>query len=160
MGTIGAPWGLKGWVKVWSVTSPPESLLEHSQFRGESQNWTGELKVVESKPQGRFLAFKFAGCDNRDAAERLKGAEIQLLRSSLPAPEPGEYYWHDLIGLDVTTREGVPLGQIVEMMETGANDVMVIQGERRRWVPYLEPDVVVEINLTKNSCLVDWDPDF
>ncbi|MBV1961646.1 MAG: ribosome maturation factor RimM [Immundisolibacteraceae bacterium] len=160
MGTIGAPWGLKGWVKVWSATSPSESLLEHRQFHGEAQNWSGELTVSESKPQGRFLAFKFSGCDNREAAERLKGAELQLLRASLPAPEPGEYYWHDLIGLDVTTREGVALGQIVEMMETGANDVMVIQGDRRRWVPYLEPEVVIEIDLVKNSCLVDWDAEF
>ena len=160
MATIGAPWGLKGWVKVWSSTSPPESLLEHKQFHGDSGTWKGELEVTEAKSQGRFLAFRFAGCDSREAAERLKGAELQLLRSSLPAAEPGEYYWHELIGLKVTTNTGVELGTIVEMMETGSNDVMVVEGDRRRWVPFIEPEVVLKIDLADGSCLVDWDAEF
>ena len=160
MATIGASWGLKGWVKVWSSTSPPESLLEHKLFRGDSQTWKGELEVTESKSQGRFLAFKFADCDSREAAERLKGADLQLLRSTLPAAEPGEYYWHELIGLKVTTKTGVELGSIAEMMETGSNDVMVVEGDRRRWVPFIEPDVVLKIDLAEGSCLVDWDPEF
>ena len=151
---------MRGWVRVWSATSPRDRLLEYQQFNGVSKRWQGELNVVGAKPQGRFLAYKFAGFDDSEMAQRLNGVELQILRSALPATEEGEYYWHDLIGLQVATIAGVDLGLIVEMLETGANDVMVVQGDRRRWLPFILPDVVTEIDLVAGTCRVDWDPDF
>jgi len=115
---------------------------------------------VQAKPQGRFLAYKFKGFDTPEAAKRINGVELQIPRSALPATEKGEYYWHDLVGLQVTTTTDVNLGRIIEMLETGANDVMVVQGERRRWVPFILPDVITEIDLVAGICRVDWDPDF
>ena len=160
MGTIGATWGLRGWVKVWSSTSPREGLLEYRQFNGVSPSWQGELSVCEAKQQGRFLAYKFNGFDTPEAAQRLNGVQLQISRLDLPEIEEGEYYWRDLIGLQVLTVGGVDLGQVVEMLETGSNDVMVVQGDRRRWLPFILPEVVTEIDMNARTCRVDWDPDF
>lgn len=160
LGTVGATWGLQGWVKVWSATSPAERLLEYPEFNGCLPRWHGSLRVEQAKPQGRFLAFKFHDFDSPEAVQRLNGAELQIPRSALPPVEEGEYYWHDLMGLEVITLEGVNLGPIVEMLETGANDVMVVQGDRRRWLPFVIPSVVLEVDLVKRICRVDWDPEF
>ncbi len=160
LATVGAPWGLQGWVKVWSATSPRERLLEYREFNGASEHWQGHLDVAQIRPQGRFLACKFNGFDSPEAAEKIKSVELQVRRSALPDTEENEYYWHDLIGLQVVTVAGIELGRIEEMLETGANDVMVVQGERRRWVPFVIPEVVAEVDLVAGICRVDWDPDF
>ncbi len=160
MATVGAPWGLQGWVKVWSATSPPDNLLVYRQFAGCSRRWQGNLDVEQCKRQGRFLAFKFRGFDNRTDADKLKGIELRVRRDQLPVPEIDEYYWHDLVGLRVETVDGVLYGHIVEMVETGANDVMVVEGDRQRWIPFLIDRVVLEVDLDKRVCKVDWDADF
>lgn len=90
----------------------------------------------------------------------MNGVELQISRQTLPETEEGEYYWRDLIGLQVVTVGNVNLGRVIEMLETGSNDVMVVQGDRRRWVPFIIPEVVVEIDLKAQICRVDWDPDF
>ena len=135
-------------------------MLEYRQFNGASRSWQGTLEVEQAKPQGRFLAYHFKGFDSPEAARKINGVELQILRPSLPAAEAGEYYWHDLMGLQVVTTSGFNFGRIVEMLETGANDVMVVQGERRRWVPFILPDVVTEVDLVAGICRVDWDPEF
>jgi 16S rRNA processing protein RimM len=135
-------------------------LLEYEQFNGLSRSWRGTLEVQQTKPQGRFLAYHFKGFDSPEAARKINGVELQVLRSTLPEAEAGEYYWHDLIGLQVVTGSGVSLGNIVEMMETGANDVMIVDGDRRRWVPFILPSVVTEVDVAAGVCRVDWDPEF
>jgi len=135
-------------------------LLDYDQFNGLSKSWHGTLEVLQAKPQGRFLAYHFKGFDSPEAARKINGVELQVLRSTLPATEAGEYYWHDLIGLQVVTGSGVSLGNIVEMMETGANDVMIVDGDRRRWVPFILPSVVTEVDVAAGVCRVDWDPEF
>lgn len=125
-----------------------------------SRSWQGQLTVEQARPQGRFLAYKFKGFDTPEAAKQLNGVELQVERSALPATEQGEFYWHDLIGLQVITIDNVDLGRVVEMLETGSNDVMVVEGDRRRWVPFILPTVITDIDRINRVCRVDWDPDF
>jgi 16S rRNA processing protein RimM len=124
---------------------------------GRWQAWN----VAAGRFQGKHLVLKLEGCDDRDRAEALRGADIALPRDRLPADTAaGEYYWADLQGLLVVTTEGVELGRIDYLFETGANDVMVVAGERERLLPYVWQQVVREVDLERQRMVVDWDPDF
>jgi 16S rRNA processing protein RimM len=90
----------------------------------------------------------------------LIGCDIALYRQQLPELEAGDYYWSDLIGLRVLNLDGVDLGQVERLIETGANDVLVLQGERERLIPYLKDQVIKQINLDDKVIQVDWDPEF
>jgi 16S rRNA processing protein RimM len=100
------------------------------------------------------------GIDDREAAGELVRHEIAVPRSELPPAEPGEFYWVDLIGLEVETLEGVVLGRVVDLVETGANDVLVVQGDRERLLPFVQGQCVRSIDLDSGRMTVDWDPDF
>lgn len=160
MGRIAGAFGVRGWLKVLSDAEPAESLLDYSpwllKLGGE---WKG-YKVLEGGVHGKGLIARLEGVDDRDQAELLRGAEIAIERARLEPLEEGEYYWADLIGLRVVTTQGVELGRIERLMETGANDVLVVQGDRERLIPYLRPDVVTSIDLKAGVLQVDWDPEF
>ena len=159
LGKMSAPFGVKGWSKVTSYTEPPEGILDYKRWSVVKNGAAKTMSVVQSKPHGKFIAVKFEGIDDRDAAALLTHSEIQVERSDLPASE-NDFYWTDLIGLAVTTKEGVALGVVDSLMETGANDVLVVKGDRERLVPWIEEDVVVDVDLEAGSITVDWDPEF
>jgi len=150
--------GVKGWLKVHSWTQPVEAILDYQPW------WVGEsrdaVRVADSRIQGKALLVALPGLEDRDEARNWVGREISVARASLPEPEPGTYYWTDLEGLEVVTRAGVGLGRIVRMIETGANDVMVVQGDRERLVPWVPGQYVVAVDLEAGRVEVDWDPDF
>lgn len=161
LGRVSGAYGIRGWVKVHSDTSPRDNILGYSPWhlvRGAGREvW----QVSGGRQQGKGLVAKLAGCDDRDAAEALVGAEISIPRDQLPATtEPGEFYWADLVGLRVRTQDGIDLGRIVRLFETGANDVIVVQGDRERLVPYLWGHVVRAVDLEAGVMRVDWDPEF
>ena len=87
------------------------------------------------------------------------GADVAVHRRQLPAAEAGRYYWVDLIGLSVVNREGIALGTVIALMETGANDVLVVQGERERLIPFVLGRVVLDVDLEAGVIEVDWLPD-
>lgn len=168
VGKIGAPYGVRGWVKVQSFTELIENLLDYKPWylckqptsrTGSPQTWI-ESSPEEAKIHGKGIIAKFTGCDDRDAAALLRGQEIAIRRDQLPEPEEGEYYWVDLEGLEVLTLNGDSLGRIDHMMETGANDVMVVKGERQRLIPFVLEHIVREVNIEGGFIRVDWDPDF
>jgi 16S rRNA processing protein RimM len=161
LGRISGAYGVQGWVRVQSETSPRENILRYSPWclvRGERR----ELRDLDGgRMQGKSVVAKLSGCDDRDAAEALVGAEIAISRAQLPATtEPGEYYWVDLVGLEVRTLDGVVLGHVERLFETGANDVIVVQGDRERLIPYLWQQVVRDVDLETGVMRVDWDPEF
>jgi 16S rRNA processing protein RimM len=106
------------------------------------------------------VVLKFVGCDDRDQVIALLQADIAVRRAQLPPPAPGEYYWADLQGLRVVTVDDVELGTVSHLLATGANDVLVVKGERERLLPFVRDQVVVEVNLEQRLLRVDWDPDF
>jgi 16S rRNA processing protein RimM len=160
LGRVSGPHGVKGWVRVHSDTSPRENIVKYTPWylvrQGRRQAWA----VTAGRLQGKTVVAKLDGCDDRDCAEGLAGAQIAVARSQLPVTAPGEFYWADLLGLAVSTVDGVELGRIEDLLETGANDVMVVRGGRERLVPYVWQQVVVEVDLDRGRMVVDWDPDF
>ena len=100
------------------------------------------------------------GIDTREQAERLLGCEIAIPREQLQSLRDGEYYWSDLKGMRVVTDTGIDFGVVDALFETGANDVMVVNGERERLVPWIMGDVIKSVSLDDRIIVVDWDPDF
>lgn len=160
-GQISGVFGVKGWVKVFSFTQPRENILRYSPWILQKNNRTLEIKVVGGQRQGHSVVAELEGIADRDAALELMGAEILILRQQLPKPKADEYYWADLVGLEVETETGVKLGKIDHLMETGANDVLVVvDGEIERLIPFVQKQTVLNIDLDGGLMVVDWDPDF
>ena len=160
LGRVVAPHGVKGQVKLQSYTEPPANLLRYRPWIMVQ----GGREVTVERPSGRSaggtLVASLPDIVGRDAAEALVGAEIWCERDVLPRPKPGEYYWSDLEGLEVVTNEGASLGRVSHLFATGANDVMVVRGERERLVPFLPDGVVKSVDLERGRIEVDWDPEF
>ena len=118
------------------------------------------VKIVDGRKQGKGLAALLPGYDDREQAITLVGQQIFVGRDQLSPTKEGEYYWSDLEGLEVHTTNGEVLGLVDRMMETGANDVLVIRGDRERLVPYIQGQYVKSVDLETGQIVVDWDPDF
>jgi len=158
IGYISAVHGIKGWVKVHSWTKPMESIFKYQPWLlGENRK---PVKIIDGRKQGKGLAALLPGYDDREQAVSLVGQQIFVGRDQLPPTEEGEYYWFDLVGLEVHTTNGEVLGQVDRMMETGANDVLVIRGDRERLVPFIQGQYVKRVDLETGQMTVDWDPDF
>ncbi len=160
IGRVAGVYGVRGWIKVISSMEPPEAILDYATWQVRSGSGWRPMTLSEGRRHGKGLLAHLAGCDDRDVARVFVGAEIAVYRSELPEPEPGRYYWADLEGLTVRTTGGVELGVLDHMLETGANDVMVVAGERERLIPYVRDKVVVEVDLEQGVILVNWDPEY
>lgn len=158
LGHLAGVHGIKGWVKIHSHTDPREAIFDYQPWLLGDAAVTTE--VLESKASGKFLLARLKDVDTRDAAEALVGQKIAVGRSSLPPLEDSEFYWADLIGLTVLNRDGTELGRIREMLATGANDVMVVDGDRERLIPFVMGHYVSQVDLERGFVTVDWDPDF
>ncbi len=159
MGRIVAPYGVQGWLKVVPDTEYLDGLLRFKTWQiGNESNWQS-IKLKSGKIHNDVLLVKLDGIDDRDAAFACKGKLVAVQRNELPALESDEYYWSDLMGLAVKNQQGIDFGKIVDVFETGANDVIVVKGEIERLIPFTE-HTVIEVNLEKQSMLVDWDADF
>lgn len=157
VGRLAGVYGVKGWLRVQSFTEPAENILKYLPWDVEG---VGQVKVSQGKLHGKGLIAHLVGIDDRDEAAKLIGREIRVERTALPALDDGDYYWSDLIGLDVVNTQGEALGRIARMVETGAHDVMVLEGERERLVPYAKGRVVQEVDLPARRVVVDWDTDY
>ncbi|MBT8137282.1 MAG: ribosome maturation factor RimM [Gammaproteobacteria bacterium] len=160
LGNISGLFGVKGWVKVYSFTDPPRNIFNYTPWQLELDNEQLDVAVVESRQRGAGLVARLEGCDDRDQAARLVGAKVWVPRAQLPPPAQGEFYWTDLVGLEVVTEQGVSLGKVARLIETGANDVMVVHGERERLVPWISEQVVAAVDIGGGRITVRWDPDF
>lgn len=160
LGRITGLYGVKGWVKVYSETDPRQNILKYRPWLLRLRNGWQPCEVEEGRTQGKGVVAKLRGIDDRDQAVELLQVEIAVRRDQLPRPKPGEYYWTDLEGLRVETISGVDLGSLDHLFATGANDVMVVKGERERLVPFIRGQVVKEVDLSARRMRVDWDPEF
>ena len=159
MGRIGAPFGVKGWIKVQPNTAAISNLLAYrTWWVGDGEDWQ-ERAVEDAKVQGSAVIARLAGFEDRDAAVALRGRTVAVPRAALVPAGSGEYYWADLIGLAVVNSGAQELGRVVGMMQTGANDVMVVQGERERLIPFVAT-VIREVDLAGGTVRVDWGADF
>lgn len=160
-GHISGVFGVKGQIKIFSHTEPRENILKYSPWLLQKNEQSHLVKVVRGQRHGNLVIAQLDGIDDRDTAAAWMGAEILVSRKQLPKPKAGEYYWADLIGLVVENKQGILLGTVDHLLETGANDVLVvIDGEQERLIPFLQQHTVLEINLEKARMIVDWDSDF
>lgn len=160
LGRVRGAYGVRGWIKVESHTDPPANILNYSQWTLRLSNGDQRYEVLEGRPQGDAWVVALAGVVDRDAAAALAGCDIVVARSALPALPEGEYYWADLTGLAVRLEDGRLLGSVSHVFATGANDVLVVRGERERLIPFIRGEYIKSVDLDAGVVVVEWDPDF
>ena len=182
VGRILDAWGIKGWFKVLPHSASPEALFSSKRWfllppersaksrrpteAAALQDWTEPLllRVKEAKDHSDSVVANSADIPDRNAAESLKGARIFVPRSSFPTPEDGEYYWVDLIGMQVANREGVALGEVRDLLATGPQTVLVLHAEEggkaiERMVPFVSA-YIDKVDTQARCITVDWQPDY
>lgn len=160
LGRVSGLFGVRGWVKVFSETEPREGIVNYNPWQLRVRGEWRSIEVESGQRHGKTVVAKLAGIDDRDQAAGLIGADIAVARSQLPRTDTDEIYWADLEGLAVETTEGAALGTVSHLIETGANDVLVVKGERERLIPFVREKVVKSVDLGEGRLVVDWDPEF
>ena len=144
---------------MYSFTRPREAILEYDRWYLKQQGEWQAAAVSEGKRQGKTVIAHLEGVDDRDDAAMLVNCEIAVDREALPEADNGSYYWADLEGLKVVRSDGTELGHVAYLMETGANDVLVVQGETERLIPFVQEKVILDVDLGNGVISVDWDWD-
>lgn len=166
LGKIVSVHGIRGAVKVYSHTDPLDNVLDYRTWTLRRGSELRTVSVTSGRLQGRVVVATLKGVSDRDQALEMVDFEICVPRSALPNLEEGEYYWHQLEGLQVITVDGQLLGRVDHLLETGSNDVMVVKpcdgslDQRERLLPYLPGQYVLDIDLNAGVMQVDWDPEF
>lgn len=159
IGSFAGTHGVRGWLKVMSATEPHDNIFNYSPWYVQMGHSWRELKLEQKQRHGKALLVKLAGIDDCDGARQLFAKAIGT--DELPPLPTGEYYWHDLIGLRVGNLAGVDFGSIVELIETGAHDVLKVCDARGkvRLISYTAQSVRA-VDLTAGTMLVDWGADW
>ena len=168
VGKVSGVYGVNGWIKVFSETDPREGIAGYNPWYltkdpRDPDGWR-EYPLEECRSHARTIIAKLAGVDDRDAAMLLIGAHISIMPGQLQSLGKDEYYWRDLIGLRVINSEGVELGRVRHLLETGANDVLVISpdepGGKEHLLPWTPGEAILEVDLERGEMRVDWDANF
>lgn len=152
VGKVTGHFGVQGWLKVFSYTQPMENITAY-------RDWiVGEqlIKGIKAKKHGKTIVAYMQGVDNREKAAEFLGLEIKVSKAQLAELEDNEFYWHQLIGMQVIDTDREPLGKVVSMFETGANDVLVIEGEKELLIPFILDKTVIAVDLPSQTITVDW----
>lgn len=179
LGGISGVFGIKGWLKVFSETDPLENILSYSPWYVEVNKQWQAFKLVDGKRHGKAVIVQLEGINDRNQAEALKRARIAIDPSQLAETAENEFYWRDLKGLQVLNRAGYEFGLVVEILETGANDVLVIHSNEVKEVdssakvkvkanakqvefliPFIWESVILKVDLEAGLIEVDWEPDY
>lgn len=169
LGRVAGVFGIKGWVKIASNTRPVDNILNYPRWWiGAEQSLDGgfEVQLLDSRVQVNGIVAQISGRDgqpitDRDIAARLVGQDIAVDHDELPPAPTGSYYWADLIGLDVVSKDGEPLGRVTAMIENGAQDVLVLDDNgAERLIPFVQGPIVVSVDLSARRIVADWAPDY
>ena len=144
---------------MFSYTQPREAILDYRNWLLRKQGDWLAATLTAGKRHGKTIIVQLDGVTDRDEAAEFVGCDIAIERDAMPAPEEGSYYWSDLEGLTVVHRDGTELGIVAELIETGANDVLVVRGERERLIPFVAGTVVLDVDLAEGQISVDWEWD-
>ena len=177
LGKLVGFWGVKGWLKVFSYTRPRINISQYQQWllvKSSKQNNPSvsaiRVSIKNCKEQGQNIVAKFDGIDYRDQAELLLGYEVYIEKTQLKPLQPGEFYWSEMLNCDVTNLQGVLLGKVESIMETGANDVLLVRQSQcdkvqnssaviEHLIPYSE-EIVLSVDVENKVISVDWGEDF
>lgn len=155
LGRVTGVFGVQGWVKVWSYTDPPDGILEYPRWRIGDRLWD----VDDGRRHGEAVVAKLKGLDDRDAAMALRESSIEVERSELPKTKRREFYWADVLGGEVVSTTGAKLGTLTGLTHNGAQDVMVVAGERERLIPAV-PEIVQSVDRETKQIVVEWEPEY
>lgn len=167
LGKIGAVYGIKGWLKVHSFTDDPQAIFDYAPWVLNLSGKKQSVEVSEWRRHSNGLIAKFSHLSDRNEAQLITGAEILVKSELLPNLPEGEFYWRDLIGMDVVNTQGYNFGKVTDIMETGSNDVLVVKanhndgfGKKERLIPYIDEQVIKHVSLDSKQIDVDWEPGF
>ena len=161
VGRIHGAFGVRGELKLESFTDPQTNLLRYRPWiLRDARGREREIDGAQARVGGKGLIATLPGVEDRDAADALRGTDVYVLRSALPPPKDGEFYWVDLEGMRVENLEGVEFGTVGSVFSNGANDVMVVRGDRERLIPFVRPDYVKSLDFEGGRIVVDWDAEF
>lgn len=166
VGRVQSAYGIKGWVWIYANTDPTTNIFGYMPWYLQVGKEWREIKAIEWRVQGKGLVAHFKDCHDRNAAEALLGAVIWTAKANLPDLSDGDYYWSDLMDAMVWTVDGQLLGQVHSIMETGANDVLVVRpatgsiDQQERLIPWIPEQVVTVVDVVNRRLTVDWDIDF
>jgi 16S rRNA processing protein RimM len=159
VGRIAGVYGLGGWVKIISYTRPRENIFTYTPWQvRQSKHWVN-MDLQTGRRHGKGLIASLQNVDDRESARALINADIAISRIQMPKLPEGEYYWCDLVGLSVENQAGIELGKVIEIVETGANDVLVIEGKKRILIPLLMGNHVHGVDLELGKIQVAWQPE-
>jgi 16S rRNA processing protein RimM len=162
VGKISGAFGVKGWMKIYSFTEPRANILKYSPlFISRHGDWV-EVKVSGGHSQGKGIVMGLAQVTDRDQVMALIGAELAIKKSQLAPIDEDDYYWSDLTGLQVVNQKNETLGVVDHLVETGANDVLVVKDEKgtERLIPFVMDEIVLQVDLDNKLIQVDWDLDY
>jgi len=161
LGRVSGLYGVRGWLKIYAYSRPRENIFAYDNWLLQRASGEWQARKVESwRFHGRGLVALLEGIYDRTTASGHVGQDIAVNRKDLPALEKGEYYWRDLMGLEVVNMDQRVLGRITGIQETGANDVLVVEGGQNYLIPLLKGSVVRQVDREKGRMLVDWDGEY
>lgn len=160
VGKLGAPHGVQGMIKVQSDTDPVDAILQYKPWYIKHHGEWQVLEVLQAKPQGTLIVAKIKNFTDREQVKVLTGKEIAVTRDQLPELDDDSYYWTDLEGMQVVNLQEIVLGTVDYLFSNGANDVMVVKGEKRYLVPFIQEQFILNVDFETHVITVDWDADF
>ena len=160
VGKVGAAYGIKGWLHIHSFTDPIDNLFTYSPWFIQSGNTWREVLFDDAKVHNQGTVAHIKGCNDRTTAQRFTGAHIAVARDNLPEQDGHQFYFRDLEGLKVRNQQGIEFGTVDHLFETGANDVMVVKGDKRRLIPFLSGQTIIDVDIPNACITVDWDAKF
>ena len=159
VGHIQGVFGIKGWLKIFSHCRPKKQILDYPNWEVRAPKGNETFELQDGKAHGVGIIAKLKHIDDRTHAETLKGAEIWVTKTTLSELADDEYYWFELEGLQVNNLQGEILGSVVRLMETGANDVLVVKDkidQQEILIPYIKEQVVKQVDISNRTIIVDW----
>lgn len=163
VGKITGIFGVKGWMKVFSFTQPRKNILNYSPlYLSQKGKWV-EVKVIASRVQGKGIIISLEKIDEPDQVITLIGNQLAITKKQLKPLEKDEYYWSDLVGLTVINLQGEQLGKVDSLLETGANDVLVVKDKEQKTqylIPFVMNDIVEKVDTDEKIITVDWEQDY
>ena len=166
VGEIIGSHGLKGWVQVFSYTRPTEKILTYSPWQLAGATGREEVLISSCRVAGKKILVLFEEFVTRNQADGLRSSKVYIDKSQMPELEEGDFYWNELVGMQVKSTEGIFLGNVETLIETGANDVLVVSPAEGSWddqerlIPYVDREVIVKVDQYLNQIIVDWNPNY
>lgn len=167
VGTFGATYGVKGWLRINSFTESMEGIFDYQPWLIYQHNIWREVKVVDWRLHGKSYVVLLEGLSQREEAQAFVNCEIAIFPEQLVELPSDEYYWRELMKCEVVNHQGYHMGKVTEVLETGSNDVLRVKankkdafGKQERLIPFIEDHFILDVDIAAKTIKVNWEPDF